>query len=613
MMTTPFGRLLHVNLSDGEARPLALDPTYITDFVGGSGLGVRLLWDCVTPQTDPLGPGNPLLFLTGPLTGTHGPATGRFTVCARSPLTGLWGEAHCGGMWGGELRHAGYDGLLITGQAPSPVYLWIENGRAELRDGAHLWGQADTYETQEAIRREVGQSRARVACIGEAGERQVPFSVILADHGRVAGRSGMGTVMGSKYLKAVAVRGERAIPLADGAAYGALSHRINAELKEDLITRILREIGTGSPMDLWAMLGNVPTRYFTRGQFEGVDKISGTTLAETILTGVMACDGCVAACGRRVTISDGPYAHRDAKGPEYETMCALGPLLLNDDLAAITYLGDLCDRLGLDTISMGVTLAFALYLYDERIIGSRETGGLELGWGDPELAALLIERTARREGFGALLAEGSRALGRRFGVEDLALQVNGQEVAMHDPRAFSGMALAYATSPRGACHNEPEYYLVETGMAREELGIPLLDRFQCEGKAIHVARLQDWRSVSNSLVVCLLAPVPPADVPPLLNAAMGWDLGLEDLLHIGERIWNLKRAFNCRLGLTRANDRLPRLFLEPLQEGGSAGSVPDLETMLAEYYEARGWDSETGKPTQETLERLDLTFAAGEL
>jgi len=610
-MAERFGRLLHVDLSQGQAASIELDPAHIADFIGGSGLGARLLWDRITPQTDPLGPDNPLLFLTGPLTGTHGPATGRFTVCARSPLTGLWGEANCGGFWGRELRRTGYDGLLITGQAPAPLYLWINDGQVELRDAAHLWGRADTYETQEAIRQEVG--RARVACIGEAGEQAVPFSVILTDHGRVAGRSGMGAVMGSKWLKAVAVRGQREIPLADRAAYTAATRRANAIMKEDLVAQVLREIGTGAPMDLWAVMGNMPTRYFTQGEFAAADKISGTALAETILTGVSACDGCVVACGRRVTIPDGPYARRDAKGPEYETICALGSLILNDDLAAITHLGDLCDRLGLDTISTGVTLAFALYLYDEGVIGPRETGGLELRWADPELAAHLIQLTARREGFGALLAEGSRALGRRFGVEELAAQVNGQEVAMHDPRAFSGVALAYATSPRGACHNQPDYYQVETGITQEELGIPFLDRFQCEGKAVHVARLQDWRSVTNSLVMCLLAPVPIAEVPPLLNAAMGWALELDDLLHIGERIWNLKRALNCRLGLTRADDRLPRTFLEPLQDGGAAGAVPDLEMMLVEYYQARGWDLQTGRPTQETLERLGLDFVTDTL
>jgi aldehyde:ferredoxin oxidoreductase len=612
-MPTNFGRILHVDLSTGQMQPFTVKPASVADFVGGSGLAARMLWNRITPQTDPLGPENPLLFLTGPLTGTRGPAVGRFTVCARSPLTGLWGEANCGGSWGRAIRRAGYDGVLITGQAAKPVYLWIEDGRPELRDAGRLWGQTDTYETQEAVRQEIGQPHARVACIGKAGEEQVRFSVILTDHGRVAGRSGMGAVMGSKRLKAVAAHGQQPLPLVDERAYKALSQRANVVLIDHMLAQVLREMGTASGMDLWNYMGAVPTRYFTQGEFPGAVQLSGAAMAETILSGQSACDGCVVACGRRVTIADGPYSCEDAKGPEHETICALGSLILIDDLAAVTHLGEICDRLGLDTISMGSTLAFAIYLYEEKLIGRLDTNGVELHWGDPALAAQLITDTARREGFGTLLAEGSRALGRRFDVEDLAVQVNGQEIAMHDPRALSGMVLSYITSPRGACHNQPNYYLVELGQAVEDLDIPNLPNHQIEGKAAHVARLQDWCSVSNSLVLCLLAPVLPSDVPPLLNTAMGWDLGLKDLLRIGERIWNLKRALNNRLGLARESERLPRLLMEPLKAGGAAGVVPDTQTMLQEYYRVRGWDSVSGRPTQGTLERLGLAFAADAL
>jgi aldehyde:ferredoxin oxidoreductase len=607
-----MGKILCVDLTAGELRNEPVNGEYVRDYVGGSGLAVRYLWDLVGPDTDPLGPDNPLLFFTGPLTGTGGPSVGRFTVCARSPRTGLWGESNCGGFWGPELRFAGYDGLLITGQASKPVYLWVQDGRVELRDASHLWGQTDTYATQTAIREELGQPRAQVMAIGSAGERMIPLANIITGHGRAAGRTGMGAVMGSKNLKAIAVRGTGKLPLADPVRYRELRRRINRELKEHPRSIGQRMAGSAAGAEFFDMFGSLTARYFTRGQFPAVGQVSGAAMAETILTGISACHGCVIACGRRVAVTEGPYAGSEIDGPEYETICGFGPQLLIDDLAAITHLGHLCDCYGLDTISTSGTIAFAFYLFDQGIVGPQDTGGLKLAWGDAEAAARLIELLVQQDGFGALLAQGSLALGRYFGVEELAVQVNGQEVAYHDPRAFSSMALVYATSPRGACHNQSDYYMVEFGQTDDELGIPLLDKRQEEGKAAHVAVHQDWRSVCNSLVLCIFAAVPVSDVVALFNAATGREWDIAETLRAGRRIWNLKRAFNCRLGLTRANERLPRLLLQPLADGPTEGYVPDLDVMLREYYAVRGWDPETGKPTRETLAGLGLGFAAGE-
>ncbi len=608
-MHTSFGRLLTVDLSTGTIASEAIAPEWIEAYVGGGGLAARLLYDHLHVGVDPLGPDNPLLFLTGPLSGTSGPAVGRHVVCARSPLTGLWGESHCGGFWGAELRMAGVDGVLVTGRAERPVYLWIHDRQAELRDAAGLWG-ADTYATQDAVRAEVGAPRARVTCIGPAAEHGVRFALVLNDHGRVAGRTGMGLVMASKRLKAVAVKGTGAAPVHDRERYQASRSAANRDLKGEVTTAVLHQTGTAGAIEYFDTLGSTPKQYWTQGVFPDISRVAGTTMSETILTAKTACHACVIACGRAVTIPDGPYARAQSKGPEYETIAGFGPLMMIDDLAAITHLGQQCDRYGMDTISCAGTLAFAIYLYQQGVIGPLDTEGQELRWGDPVGVYLLIQKTGRGEGFGALLGQGSRALGAHFGAEDLAVQVNGMEVAYHDPRALSGMALVYATSPRGACHNQGDYYMVEAfGQSGEALGIERLDPQESAGKAANVARHQDWTSLRNNAIVCLFANVPPGRVRELLEHATGVPRDLDELLCVGERSWNLKRLINHKLGLTRADDRLPRLLMQPLPDGVTAGQVPALESMLGEYYAARGWDAASGRPLPATLERLGLAWA----
>ncbi len=607
-------KLLVVDLTHGDIHEQAIDPAYARDFIGGSGLGVRLLWDRLDPQRDPLDPASPLLWMTGPLTGSGGPTNGRSSICARSPQTGLWGESNIGGFVGSELRYAGYDGLLIAGRANQPVYLWIHNGQAELREASHLWGKADTHETQHSIKGEVGEPQVKVACIGLAGENRVPYASILSDHGRLAGRTGMGAVMGSKNLKAIAVRGTGRLAYARDAEYKRLRVEANKALREHNLTTIWHALGTSNGVEYQQMLGDMPNKYWTQAAFEGAERISGARMAETILAGQTACQGCVIACGRAVTIHDGPYAtDGQVKGPEYETIASLGSQLLVDDLAAITALSNRCDAVGIDTISAGNTIALAYLLFERGILSAADTGGLELRWGDPQPCFALIDQIARFEGFGALLAQGSRALAAHFGVPELAVQVNNLEVPMHDPRAMTGQALAYVTSPRGACHNQSDYFMVEMGNAIDELGLPMTARLEDGGKAHYVARHQDWRTVCNSLVTCFFSAAPPSTLVELLSAATGHDWTLEEMMTAGERAWNLKRAYNCCLGLTRASDKLPRLLLEPLPDGGTEGHVPDVELMLREYYQARGWDWASGKPTRQKLESLGLSFASSRL
>jgi aldehyde:ferredoxin oxidoreductase len=547
--------------------------------------------------------------MNGPLSGTAGPTVGRFVICGKGPATGIWAESNIGGFWGPELRFAGYDGLWITGQAKVPVYLWIDEGRIEIRKAAHLWGK-DTYETQSLIKEEVGRKGARVAVIGQAGERGVLYAGIFCDHGRTAGRTGLGAVMGAKRLKAVAVYGKKGtLPLARHGVYSLARSASNRTLKQDNQSKVMHELGTAGAANYSEYLGAAPSKYFHQGSFEQIDNVSGAKMSESILSGTSACHACVIACGRVVKLDDG--ARR--KGPEYETIMSFGPNLLVDDLTAITRLGELCDRYGMDTISTGNTIGLAFHLFEQGVILPKDTGGLELRWGDVFVIEKLIHLTARREGFGEVLAQGSRFLGRYFGMEEEAVQVNGLEVAYHDPRGVSGMALSYATSPRGACHNQSDYFLVDWGNTNEEAGIEFFSRHAGAEKAANVVKHQDWRTVFNSLVMCIFANVPPGTLVELINAACGLHWDVDEMMRCGERGWNLKRAINNRLGLTRVNDKLPKAFLAPYQEGGSAGYVVPFDEMLRAYYAARGWDPGTGRPKREKLKSLGLGDIAKDL
>lgn len=607
-----LGKILNVNLTTGEIAEEELEASYARGFVGGSGLAARYIYDLTDSGTDPLGPENPLVFMTGPLVGTRAPSCGRYVICARSPQTGLWGESNVGGFVGPHLRFAGYDGILFSGQASKPVYLVVQDGEAELRDASYLWGLG-AYQTQEAIKKELGAGSLRVACIGPAGENLVKYAGIIADRGRAAGRSGMGAVMGSKRLKAVVCHGTGSIPLADGEAFDGIAREVLALVKEDVSTQVLHQTGTAGSANLCSMLGTMPNRYFAQGSLETVDQISGSTMAETILVGTSGCYGCVVQCGREVEIAEGRYRLGLTDGPEYETVGALGSLLLIENLEAISYMNHLCNSHGLDTISMGVTLGLAHLLYEQGVISGRETGGIALQWGDPEPVIRMIEMTARREGFGDLLAEGSLALARRYDAEELAGQVNGLEVAMHDPRASAGVALSYLTSPRGACHNKSDAYWLDMGRTMEDIGVGFMDRFEEEGKAALMVQHQDWRSAGDALISCLLVNLPSDGLVSMLGAATGWDVTLSDLLRAGERTINLKRTLNLRWGLNPRHEKLPDLLLRPLEEGGTAGYVPDVDRLLSDYYGARQWDRATGKPSKEKLLALGLEEMAADL
>jgi aldehyde:ferredoxin oxidoreductase len=604
----PLLPILTIDLTTGDIGSFDVPDDWQEQFLGGASLAARILYDELTSELDPLSPEAPLLFLNGPLTGTSGPAVGRFVVAAKSPATGLWGESNVGGFWGPGLRKAGFDGILIHGASPEPVYLWLDDGEVELRSAEAYWG-LDTYASRDAILAEVDKPGARAATIGPAGENLIPFALILCDHGRVAGRTGMGAVMGSKKLKAIAVKGTGKVPVADFSAFNEVRSSANRALAKDTFTEVMRSLGSSGAAEYFDYLGEMPKQNFSRGVMEGVERMTGAAMAETILVGQSACHACVIACGRVIQIGDG----KEHKGPEYETMMGFGPNLMIDDLEAAAHLGELCDRFGLDSISASGTLGLAIELFELGIITTEDTDGLELSWNNPEQAAELLQLTAATEGFGSALAEGSRALGRRFGQEERAVQVNGLEVAYHDPRGASGMALVYATSPRGACHNQSDYFLVDIGQVETDIGLEFFPRQAGPEKSANVALHQDWRTIFNALVICFFANVPPQTVVDLINTACGLDWDIAEMMRAGERAWNLKRVINNRLGVNKSNDRIPKPLLEPLPDGGAAGYVIDIDAMLERYYQVRGWDPVTGYPSSQTLKRLDLDWAHSDI
>ncbi len=606
------GKLLIVDLSSGKISTEPLNEKYAAHYIGGAGLAARYLYDAIDANTDPLGPDNPLIFMTGPLDATPAPSCGRFVVVARSPQTGLYGEANAGNFFGPDLKLAGYDGIIVRGKSSTPVYLLIRNGEVELRGAKHLLGKT-TFDTGDAIRAELNEPKLSVAAIGPAGEHLVKYAMILATNSRgkkgIAGRCGMGAVMGSKNLKAIAVRaGNTRIELHDPVAFQTALRPAMEMLPDDMNTLMMQSVGTAGGIDFMSLFGDVPAKYWTSNNFDYA-KISGNVLTETILTGKATCHACLVACGRQVERAAG-HILPHAEGPEYETLAAFGSLIMSDDLEMATYLGSQCDALGLDSISAGSTIAFAMFLREQGI-GTNE---IDFGWNELARTEKLLELIARREGIGDLLAEGTKKFGERFGVEGLAVQVNGMELAMHDPRALSGMALVYATSPIGASHNQSDYYYVEFGRVLEELNIVPLDKVDPAGKAANVARHQDWRAVSASLVQCIFPNPPVKNMVEMIAAATGYAVTLENVLTYGERMWDLKRALNIKLGYdARANEKLPELLLRALPDGGAAGNLVALEPMLREYYAYRNWDWNTGKPCREKLIALGMPEIANDL
>ena len=601
------GRLLRVDLASGRTSELALDPDDVRTYLLGSGLAAHMFGQALAAgrvPEDPLDPANTLYAFSGLLTGTVAPTGCRASWCARAPLTGIWGESNVGGHWGAELRFTGYDGLVLEGGAERPVYLWVDgrSGTVELREAAHLWGR-DQFETFAQVRRET-DPQARIASIGPAGERLVRFAAILqggAEHSRAAGRAGMGALMGAKRLKAIAVRGTQRPTYPDDQAMRQLVRRLNALVREGALGMTM--LGTAGGVQNAERFGSLPLQNWRGGSWpEGAKAITGQTIRDTIWTHNTHCFACPIGCGKAIEIREGPYAGVKGEGPEYETLCGFGGNLLIDDLAAVARLNERCNQLGLDTISTSGVVAFATEAFERGLITTADTGGIALAWGQPEAALALVEKIARREGIGDLLAEGSRAAARALGAgaEAFAMHVKGLEVPYHDPRAFLDMGLNYATANRGACHLESCTYWRGYGMQWPGWQEGPYDRFAGgETAARLVVEFQDYLSVFNPLGLCKFAAkggLAPAHVAELVSTALGWDWSPGDVLATGRRLFELKRRINLRLGVTRADDVLPPRFQrEPRPSGSAQGVLPDLQPMLEAYYRLRGWDVE-GRP-----------------
>lgn len=603
------GRVLRVDLGSGRISEESLDERIARDFIGGRGFGIRYLLKEADPKGDPFCGKNPLIMMAGPLTGTGAPTGARYMVTTLSPLTGAITCSNSGGMFPAELRKAGWDGFIFQGKASQPVYLWVDGRKAELREAAHLWGKT-THETDDQLRQET-DPQAKVACIGPAGERLVRFASIMNDKDRAAGRSGVGAVMGSKNLKAVVVRGRGTVPLHDPKSFKEINARILKKFNETYkdAPPPLRLHGTAVTVMATQNYGVFPTRNFQTGSFPGWEAIHGETLTRRFLIRHKACFACPISCGR-VTRVDEPPFQGQGEGPEYETIYALGSNCGVENLAAVTKANYLCNELGLDTISMGSTIACAMELAERGYLPEKVVGR-PLSFGNAEALVELTRMTGLREGFGDLLAEGSLRLATRYGHPELAMVAKGQDFAGYEPRGEQGMGLAYATSPIGASHmrGDPAYF--------ELLGVPCnVDPLTWQDKPLLVAKWQDLFCIIDAAGLCVFFSVrnlirpelmaPPVGIMELLNAATGAGYDLEELERAGERIFNAERLFLVKAGFSRKDDTLPaRILKEPLPEGPGKGMVCHLEEMLSEYYRVREW-TQDGVPTEGKLRELGL-------
>lgn len=606
-----MGRILRVDLTQGQIEVQELDEELVCSYIGGSGLGAALLYSMTDGSEDTLGPDNPLLFLTGPLTGTKVFTSGRYQVVTRSPLTGIWAEADAGGKFGPRLKAAGFDGIIFTGRAQEPVYLFVDDGRAELRSAQELWGK-DAYATEELIRSAIAPD-VSVACIGPAGENLVRLAAIMNEgsHGRAAGRAGVGAVMGAKHLKAVAVRGSHKVPVVYPEELEKSLKALAPELVKNSRNRHL--YGTAGGVLSAERIGDFPLQNWRLGSWpEGAAKISGQVMAETILTGRYYCDRCPVGCGREVK-ADTPWGHVEGAGPEYETIGMLGGMCLLDDLKAIAYGNELCNRFGLDTISTGAAIAFAMECYEHNLITRADAEGLELTWGNADAMVGLIDQIANRRALGALLAEGTVRAAEKIGglAREFTVHSKGLEFPAHDPRAYNSLAVGYATSNRGACHLQGFTHGLELSISVPELGFPeIMDRFSPNKKGALVATMQNLMCLYDSLKLCkflIWGRTRAHHIVEWFNLVTGSQLDLSTFMLAGERIFNLKRMYNVRLGISRKDDTISPRILTRRKMGGAGLNLPPLGQMLSEYYEVRGWD-EVGIPRQETLQRLGLEW-----
>lgn len=585
------GNILSVNFNESTLETVSFPLEWKKHYLGGRGLGSRIITDLVEPSTDPLSAENVLVFATGPLTGTGVPLGSRYMVCTKSPLTGTLSSANSGGLFGWKMKKAGFDAVVIRGRAEAPCYLHLDDGHARIRDASPYWGMT-VSKTTAALTDDISDSRAGVACIGPAGERLSPISCIMNEETRAAGRGGMGAVMGSKNLKAIVATGSQAIGVANPDHLDMIKDRVREKVTKNGIEQALKTYGTAVLVNIINANHILPTRNFQSAIFPAADKVSGEEMSKTILKKRKGCYACIVQCGR-VTEVDG----ETGEGPEYESIWAFGPDCGIDDLPAIAKANNLCNELGLDTISTGSTIACLMEMAERNIVDH------PIRFGDAQGMLELVRLIGYREGIGDELAEGSLRFAGRYGNPELSMSVKGQELPAYDPRGLQGHGLQYATSVRGGCHVYG--YMISP----EVLGSPeKLDPYVDEGKAEYVKIFQDLTAAIDASGMCLFSSfaLDAHDYADLVTAATGIDMDAAALLLVGERIWNLQKLFNLKAGLSRTHDTLPeRLLSQPLAEGAPSGRVWDPAPLMDEYYHARGWD-DAGVPSLQKLQELEL-------
>lgn len=590
------GKILRINLCDKTFKTEGLDLETAQKFIGGRGLGTKMLIDEIDPNVEPLESDNKLIFVTGPLTGTNTPTGGRYMVVTKSPLSGTVACSNSGGYWGAELKFAGYDMIIFEGKADSPVYINIADDKVEICDAGHLWGKV-VSETTEELEKAHGE-KVKVACIGPAGENLSRIACIMNDRGRAAGRSGVGAVMGSKNLKAIVVKGSGKVSIADSEKLKETFSVCIKKIKDNGVTgQGLPTYGTAVLVNIINENGVYPTKNFQFAQFDKAEETSGETLAEKYLTKRMACFRCPIACGRYCEVDD-----IKGEGPEYETVWAFGADCGVSNLPDIIKANYWCNEIGVDTISAGATIAAAMELFQRGYIKKEEfNGGPELTWGSGEAIIEWTKRMGSPDGLGAKIAMGAYRLSDSYGVPELAMTVKKLELPAYDPRGIQGHGLQYATSNRGGCHVRG--YMISP----EILGLPeKLDRLSLDGKPAWAKIFQDFTAAIDSSGLCLFTSfaLGADDYAALVNAVCGTEITGADFVKAGERIWNMEKLFNIKAGVEA--DTLPKRLLEdPIPEGPSKGWVHKLDQLLPAYYEGRGWDQE-GIPTQAKLAELGL-------
>lgn len=602
------GKLLIINLDNNGITEEPLNEEIAKNFLGGAGYCCKYLYDKLDKDTDPLSPENIIMFMTGPFCGSNIPSSGRFVVCAKSPLTGIWGESNCGGFFGPELKKVGFDGIIIKGASDTPVYIEITENNVSIKDATPIWGKG-IFETSKILKEKLG-AIARVACIGPAGENLVKYAIIASED-RAAGRTGMGAVMGSKKLKAIVVKGVKVgYTPANPQKLKETIKKARDHIMDSFIPQAFGQLGTSGGVDTGNAYGDLPIKYWTLGTWKEAYKISGITAFETIYTRKYHCYSCPIGCGHKVFIKEGDYkTETEIQAAEYETVVGFGSLILNDNLESIEKANYLCNDYGVDTISGSSTIALLYYLFNNQKIKSEDIDGLEPKWGDVIPALKLIKKIAFREGIGNLLADGSDAVGKVFKIpQDEIATVYGMEVPYHDVRHIYGMAIAYALgTPRGPCHESCDMFLLLMGSRLESFGIEPIEWDQNDDKmAIVSALAQDYRAIYNSMIMCNIADPLPEMIIDLIDAAIGLSLNMTDFKKLGERIYMIKRMFNLKMGITPDDDRLPQILLNPVKEGGAAGKTPNFEKLKKAYYRYRTFDAKTGYPNQGKLKLLGL-------